>query len=124
MSTPKAHVMERKRDILTVKVMRMMKTGISEEKIIESLRQLIADDNSVLEDSKMELYNTVSQEVGDLIGLKTHPSPAMDTSGAKETIPSQPKLSGTFPNHDQEPPSWLAPLLLAINQQQPKSSKK
>lgn len=124
MSTPKASVMERKRDLLTVKVMRMMKTGISEEGVNESLRQLIADDKSVPEDSKMELYNTVSQEVEDLTGLKTHPSPAMDTSGAEETLPSQPEPSGTFPNHDQEPPSWLAPLLLAIGQQQPKSSKK
>ena len=116
--------MERKRDIWTVKVVIMMKTCISEERVNESLMKLIADDISASGDSKMELYNTVSQEVGDLSGLQTHPSPAMSTSGAEETLLSQPKPSGTFPNHDQEPPSWHAPLLLAISQQQPKSSKK
>ena len=102
----------------------MIKIGTSEKGVNESSKQLIADDKSVPEDSKIKLYNTVSQEVGDRIGLETHPSPAMKTSGTKETLPFQPKLSGALPNHDQEPPSRLAPQLLATSQQQPKSSKK
>ena len=124
MSTPKASVMERKRDILAVRVMRMKKTGISEEEVKDGLRQLISDDKAVHEDSKMELYNSVLQEVEDLIGSVTQPHSTMDTSGTEETLSFQPGPSGTSPNHDQEPPSWLATLLSAIGRQQPKASKK
>ena len=44
-------------------------------------------------------------------------------TSAEEALPSQPKPSEIYLNHDQEPPSWLAPLLLAISQQQHKFSK-
>jgi hypothetical protein len=123
MSTPKPEVMERKRDVLTVKVLKMKKSGTSEEGVKEGLRQLIAEEKNVPDDSKMELYNSVLQEVGDLIGLTTDSS-AMDTSDAEGKLPSQPKPSESSRDSQQEPPSWLAPLLSAIGQQQPKASKK
>ena len=108
--------MEQKRDILTVRVMKMKKTGISQEEVNNGLKQLITDDQTVLEESKMELYNSVLQEVEDLIGSATH------ASRRDETHPSQPRPGGKPPN--QEPPSWLAPLLSAIGQSQTKVSKK
>ena len=108
--------MEQKRDILTVRVMKLKKTGISQEEVNNGLKQLIADDETVPEGSKMELYNSVLQEVEDLIGSATH------ASRRDETHPSQPRPGGKPPN--QEPPSWLAPLLSAIGQSQTKVSKK
>jgi hypothetical protein len=108
--------MEQKRDILTVRVMKMKKTGISQEEVNNGLKQLITDDQTVLEESKMELYKSVLQEVEDLIGSATH------ASSRDKTHPSQPRPGGIPP--DQEPPSWLAPLLSAIGQSQTKVSKK
>ena len=126
MSNPQESVMDPKRDILAVRVMRMKKTGISEEEVNEDLRTLITNDNTVPEVSKMELFNSVLQEVGNLFDSVRSASSAMDTSETEDedTPPSQPTPVTTPHNHDQEPPSWLAPLLLAIGQHQPRSSKK
>ena len=126
MSNPQESVMDPKRDILAVRVMRMKKTGISEEEVNEDLRTLITNDNTVPEVSRMELFNSVLQEVGNLFDSVRSASSAMDTSETEDenTPPSQPTPVTTPHNHDQEPPSWLAPLLLAIGQHQPRSSKK
>ena len=72
--------MEAKRDLLTIKVMKMKKAGLSQEEVNEGLRQLITDDKDVPGDSKLELYNSVVQELEDLMGLTSHPSSAMDTA--------------------------------------------
>lgn len=126
MSNPQESVINPKRDILAVRVMRMKKTGTSEEEVNEDLRTLITNDNTVPEVSKMELFNSVLQEVENLFdSVRSAPS-AMDTSETEDedTPPSQPTPVITPRNHDQEPPAWLAPLLLAIGQHQPRSSKK
>ena len=116
--------MEAKRDLLTIKVMKMKKAGLSQEEVNDGLRQLITDDKDVPGDSKLELYNSVVQELEDLMGLTSHPSSAMDTASNEETLPSQPESSGRFAKQDQEPPSWLAPLLAAIGNNQSSGTRK
>ena len=103
MSTPKPAIMERKKGFLTVEVLKMKKNGMSEEGVRESLEQLISKEKNVPDDLKIELYNAVLQEVGDLIGLTTNSS-AMDTSGVAAKFPSQPGPSGSSHASQQEPP--------------------
>lgn len=66
--------METKRDLLTIKVMKMKKAGLSQEEVNDGLRQLITNGKNVPEDSRLNLYNSVMRELEDLVVLTSHPS--------------------------------------------------
>lgn len=124
MSSPEQLDMESKRDILAIRVMKMKKASMSQEEINEGLKQLIANDNTIQESSRMDLFNSVLREFEDLIGLMARPSSPMDTSAKNAALSSHPESGGMTPSSNQEPPSWLAPLLSAIGQNQIRVTKK
>lgn len=124
MATTSDFNMELKRNHLAIRAMKMRKSGSSQEEVNNLLRQQIAGDMDIPEESKQGFFDSVLAEVQELVGVTAQPSNDTYTGVAMNTTTSNPTSDDNPSSHPQGPPAWVAPLLAAIGQNQPVQARK
>jgi hypothetical protein len=124
MTTSSDFDLEVKRSHLAVTVMKMGKNGRSQEEVNNLLRQQIAGDREIPEESKQGFFDSVMTEVQELVGEPAQSSRDNQTEGQVDTRDSDPISNENPSSQPHEPPAWVATLLAAIGLNQPVQPRK